>query len=58
MERFFIPSVLVIFFISTVIVAVAGESHFERYRNEKICVESRSCAINYINKLEKNDENQ
>lgn len=58
MEKFFIPSVLVIFFISTIIVAVAGESHFERFRNEKICVESRSCAINYMNKLEKDAENQ
>ena len=58
MVRFFIPSVLVIFFVSAVVVAVAGEAHFDRYRNEKICVESRSCAINYMNKLEKEKEDQ
>ena len=58
MEKRFIPFVLTIFILSTIAVAAIGQYHISQNPNEKICVESRSCAINYMNKLEQNDKEQ
>jgi hypothetical protein len=57
MEKLFIRAVAVFFLVT----AVAAAAFFQIYINDhpaKICVESKSCAINYMNKLNKDDENQ
>lgn len=56
MEKFFMPFVIMIFVVSTVIIAVALEFNVSRNSDKDICVESRSCAIRYINNLEKEQE--
>jgi hypothetical protein len=58
MEKLFIRAVAVFFLVT----AVAAGAFVQNYINDhpgKICVESKSCAINYMNNLNKqNDEEQ
>lgn len=56
MEKYFIPFVIIIMVMSTIVVAAAGDRHLSNTQGEKICVQSRSCAINYMNKLESEQE--
>lgn len=53
MGKIFIPLVVVMLALSTVFVAAIGTERVDE-NGEKICVESRSCAIRYMNNLEKN----
>lgn len=56
MEKYFIPLVIAIFLLSTTAVAAIGQEYIKERQGEKICVESRSCAIYYMNNLEKEQE--
>jgi len=56
MEKRFLPFAILIFILSTIAVAAIGQNHLNQNPGEKICVESRSCAINYMNKLEEEQE--
>lgn len=51
MEKYFIPLVIAVFFLSTVAVATVGQDYIKKHQGEDICVKSRSCAINYVNNL-------
>ena len=53
MEKFFLRIVIIIFLVSTVAVTAIGQDYIRKNPDQKICVESRSCAINYMNNLEK-----
>jgi len=55
MEKYFIPLVIAVFILSTTAVAAVGQDYIKKNQGEKICVESRSCAINYMNNLEKDE---
>lgn len=55
MEKYFLPLVLAVFLLSTVAVTAIGQDYIKEHRGEALCVESRSCAINYVNKLEKDE---
>ena len=57
MEKLFFQLVLIIFLVSTVAVTAIGQDYIRKNPDQDICVESRSCAINYMNKLQ-DDENQ
>lgn len=57
MEKFFLRFVITIFLVSTVAVTAVGQDYIRKNPDQEICVESRSCAINYMNNLEKDDEN-
>lgn len=57
MEKFFLQFVIIIFLVSTVAVTAIGQNYINKNPDQKICVESRSCAINYMNNLDKDDEN-
>jgi hypothetical protein len=57
MEKLFIRAAGVFILVT----AVAAAAFLQNYINDhpaKICVESKSCAINYMNNLNKDDENQ
>ena len=56
MEKYFIPLVIAVFILSTAAVAAIGQDYIKKHQGEEICVESRSCAINYMNNLDKNKE--
>jgi hypothetical protein len=56
MEKYFMPFVIIIMIMSTIVVAAAGDHYLSSRQGEKICVQSRSCAINYMNKLESEHE--
>lgn len=56
MEKFFLPLIIAIFLLSTLAVTAVGQEHISKNQEQKICVESRSCAINYMNNLEKEQE--
>jgi len=58
MEKFFLQLVIIIFLVSTVAVTAIGQDYIRKNPDQEICVEGRSCAINYMNNLEKDDENQ
>lgn len=53
MEKLLIPLVILILALSTMVVAAIGEARVDENGN-KICVQSRSCAIRYMNNLEEN----
>ena len=57
MEKFFLRFVIIIFLVSTVAVTAIGQDYIRKNPDQEICVESRSCAINYMNNLKKDDEN-
>lgn len=56
MEKYFIPLVIAVFILSTSVVAAIGQDYIKKHQGEEICVESRSCAINYMNNLDKEQE--
>jgi len=56
MEKYFLPLVAAVFLLSTITVAAIGQDYIKKHQGEQICVESRSCAINYMNNLEKDKE--
>lgn len=56
MEKYFIPLAIAVFILSTAAVAAIGQDYIKEHQGEKICVESRSCAINFMNNLEKEQE--
>ena len=56
MEKYFIPLVIAVFILSTAAVAAIGQDYIKKHQGETICVESRSCAINYMNNLEQKEE--
>jgi len=56
MEKFFFPLIIAIFLLSTIAVTAIGQEHISKNPDQVICVESRSCAINYMNNLEKEQE--
>jgi len=56
MEKFFLPFVITVFLLSTVAVTAIGQNYINHNSDQDICVESRSCAINYMNNLEKEQE--
>ena len=56
MEKYFLPFVIIFFLTSTVAAAAFGQDYIGKHPGQKICVESRSCAINYMNNLEKEQE--
>ena len=58
MEKYFLTLVIAIFVLSTITVTAIGQDYIKKHQGEQICVESRSCAINYVNNLEKNGEKQ
>lgn len=53
MGKILIPLVIFMLALSTMFVAAIGEPRVDEDGN-RICVESRSCAIRYMNNLEKN----
>jgi hypothetical protein len=53
MKKFFIPLIILFVITATVSFVIAGEEIFRKNPQDKICVESRSCAVNYMNNLEK-----
>ena len=53
MEKVFLKFVIIIFLVSTVAVTAIGQDHIRQNPDREICVETRSCAINYMNKLDK-----
>lgn len=55
MEKFFIPFVIAVFLISTIAVTAIGQDYIKKNQGAEICVESRSCAVNYMNNMEKED---
>ncbi len=57
MEKFFLQFVIIIFLVSTIAVTAIGQDYIRKNLDQEICVESRSCAINYMNNLKKDDEN-
>lgn len=56
MEKFFLPLVLIIVVISVLTFVTAGDAYLTKRGDQEICVKSKSCAINYMNKLNKEDE--
>lgn len=56
MEKYFVPLVIAVFILSTTAVAAIGQDYIKKHQGETICVESRSCAINYMNNLDKEQE--
>lgn len=58
MEKIFLPLVIAVILLSTIAVTAVGRDHISRNPDQDICVQSRSCAINYMNNLEKDNENQ
>ena len=56
MEKFFLQLVIIIFLVSTVAITAIGQGYISKNPDQKICVESRSCAINYMNNLETDKE--
>lgn len=56
MEKFFLPLVIAFLLLSTIAISAIGENYTSRNPDQEICVESRSCAINYINNLKKEQE--
>jgi len=58
MEKLFLRAAAV-FFLVTAVAAAAFVQNYIIDHPEKICVESKSCAINFMNNLNKqNDEEQ
>lgn len=55
MYKYFMPFVIIFILMSTIVVVAAGDRSFKSREGEEICVQSRSCAINYMNNLKKND---
>lgn len=55
MEKLFLR-IAVVFFLVTTVAAAAFVQGYINDHPGKICVESKSCAINYMNKLEKEQE--
>lgn len=56
MEKLFLPLIIAVLLLSTTAVTAIGQNHINKNPDQEICVESRSCAINYMNKLEKEQE--
>jgi hypothetical protein len=56
MEKYFIPLVIAVFILSTATVTAIGQDYIKKHQGETICVESRSCAINYMNNIDKEQE--
>lgn len=52
MEKYFLPLVIAFLLLSTIAISAIGENYMSKNPDQEICVESRSCAINYMNKLE------
>lgn len=55
MEKFFLPLIIAVLLVSTAAVTAIGQDYINKSPDQEICVESRSCAINYMNKLEKGE---
>ncbi len=56
MEKYFLPFIISVCLISTMVLVVVGDDYLSKNPDKDICVESRSCAINYMNKLEQEQE--
>jgi hypothetical protein len=56
MEKLFLPLVIAFLILSTMAISAIGEDHLSKRGDQQICVESRSCAINYMNKLRSEQE--
>ena len=56
MEKHFLPFAIIVFILSTIAVTAIGQDYLNRNPDQKLCVESRSCAINFMNKLEEEQE--
>ncbi len=56
MEKYFLPLFILVIILSTATVAAVGQNYINKNPDQEICVKSRSCAINYMNKLEKDDD--
>ena len=55
MEKLFIRAAAVFFFVTAVAAAAFVQNYITDHPG-KICVESKSCAINYMNKLDEEQE--
>lgn len=53
MEKYFIPIVIGICLLSTAAITAVGQDYISKHPDRELCVESRSCAINYMHNLEK-----
>lgn len=58
MEKYFLPFVISICLLSAMAFMAVGDTYLSKNSNQDICVESRSCAINYMNHLEEDGKNQ
>jgi hypothetical protein len=47
MEKFFLPFVIVALLLSTTVMMAVGQDFISKHPDQEICVESRSCAINW-----------
>ncbi|MBR0596340.1 hypothetical protein [Sinanaerobacter chloroacetimidivorans] len=52
MEKYLMPVALVILILSTVMITIIGEANADDMARDGACIESRSCAIRYIDRLE------
>jgi hypothetical protein len=52
MKKILIPLIILFVLTVTVSTVIAGEESFRKSPQDKICVESRICAVNYMNSLE------
>lgn len=57
MEKYFLPVVIAVVILSTAAITSIGQDFINKNPDQEICVESRSCAINYMNQLEKDEKN-
>ncbi|HML36706.1 MAG TPA: hypothetical protein PKA19_04660 [Bacillota bacterium] len=57
MGKYFIPIAIGICLLSTAVITAVGQNFISRHPDRELCVESRSCAINYMHHLE-TKENQ
>jgi hypothetical protein len=55
MEKYFMPLIIVVLLVSTAAVTAIGQDFINKNPDREICVKSRSCAINYMNNLEKEE---